>query len=657
MKDKIDKTYHWWPLRIFSIFNGQLRSSRENLHLLSAKPVQILHVSSRVKRQWSMAIMALLATMTSSCINEDVENYTVGQPTMLTRFIISVGNEHGASPYFTKQTAAVAQAQVTPVFRGMQDIVMIPFNIGSSSKITTSHSRLSFNLILPAAQSIPTAPADNAIASLNASSQSQVYQDVSIANGTNAFLCYGKATGEDNMANGSLDYTGLETGDPSDITFTPKAIYTPADPSTLTPPAEGTALAEYLTSIANTTGWSTGNVKFRLLQQSFQSQHAGSATNALATLQKLYDAISIEPSSTLRNAIIASMKIGDGADDKLHLDTNGKLEWNDGVSFKNYPASVGGTDLDLPDGAAYLWWDNIHNEFKNFSDGNVILDNVDNRPQGTDPETFALGTGVDLMHYATPAPLYYRANTKIKVSDETQLEHYQSTETWAEVLAHYDAGDGSVNPTTESVALQSSLEYAVGRMDFAVKASAATLPDKENEPTDASDLELTGVLINEQYAVDYEFNSIGTEAYIIYDNNINPADATTTPVTPITLETNREKTGNYILNHTLVLQSKMDENVDIYLEFKNNSDHDITTLTGLVPPGCKLYLAGTLTLTTGQHYVFEQDKVTTFIATISDLKNASNVVPSMEVGQPFAVQVAIKEWDEISTEDHDLYNW
>ena len=655
MKDKIDKTYHWWPLRIFSIFNGQLRSSRENLHLLSAKPVQILHVSSRVKRQWSMAIMALLAIMTTSCINEDVEDYNVGQPTMLARFIISVGNDQGGSPYRSKQTTAVTQAQTTPVFRGMQDIALIPFSISSGrTQVNSSDTRQYINITLPAVGSIPQAPANNAIASLNAKSQSQVYQDVTIAMGTNAFLCYGKATGEDNMANGSLEYTGLETGAPSDIIFTPKAIYTPADPSAPTP-AEATALADYLTTIANTTGWSTGNVKFRLLQQSFQSQHAGSATNALATLQKLYDAISVEPSSTLRDAIIASMKIGDGTDDKLHLNTNGKLEWNDGVSFKSYPASVGGTDLDLPDGAAYIWWDNVHSRFNITLNG--TYDNVDNRPQGTDPETFALGTGVDLMHYATPAPLYYRANTKIKVSDETQLEHYQSTETWTEVLDHYNAGDGSVSSTTKSVALQTPLEYAVGRMDFAVKATAETLPDKENEPTNASDLELTGVLINGQYAVDYEFNSIGTEKYIIYDNNINPADATTTPVTPITLETNREKTGNYILNHTLVLQSKEDENVDIYLEFKNNSDHDITTLTGLVPPGCKLYLSGSLTLTTGQHYVFEQDKVTTFIATISDLKNASNVVPSMEVGQPFSVQVAIKEWEEISTEDHDLYNW
>ena len=615
-----------------------------------------MRLFSKILNTTAAAMLAATPMLTSSCINEDVEDYNVGQPTMLARFIISVGNDQGGSPYRSKQTTDVAQAQTTPVFRGMQDIAMIPFNIGSSSKVTTSNTRHSLNVTLPMVGSTPSTPANNAIASLNASSQSQVYQNVDIVLGTNAFLCYGKATGEDNMANGSLDYAGLDTGDPSDITFTPKAIYTPADPSTLTPPAEGTALAEYLTSIANTTGWSTGNVKFRLLQQSFQSQHAGSAANVLATLQKLYDAIAIE-TGTLRDAIIASMKIGDGTDDKLHLNTNGKLEWNDGVSFKNYPASVGGTVLDLPDGAAYIWWDNIHNVFKILSDGNVILDNVDNRPQGTDPETFALGTGVDLMHYATPAPLYYRANTKIKVSDETQLEHYQSTETWAEVLDHYNAGDGSVSSTTKSVALQTPLEYAVGRMDFAVKASAATLPDKENEPTNASDLELTGVLINGQYAVDYEFNSIGTEKYIIYDNNINPADATTTPATPITLETNREKTDNYILNHTLVLQSKEDENVDIYLEFKNNSDHDITTLTGLVPPGCKLYLSGSLTLTTGQHYVFEQDKVTTFIATISDLKNASNVVPSMEVGQPFAVQVAIKEWDEISTEDHDLYNW
>ncbi|MBP5628618.1 MAG: 4'-phosphopantetheinyl transferase superfamily protein [Bacteroidaceae bacterium] len=37
-----------------SMFNGQLQSSRENLHLLSAKPVQILQASSRAKRQCSM---------------------------------------------------------------------------------------------------------------------------------------------------------------------------------------------------------------------------------------------------------------------------------------------------------------------------------------------------------------------------------------------------------------------------------------------------------------------------------------------------------------------------------------------------------------------------------------------------------------------------
>ena len=144
---------------------------------------------------------------------------------MLARFVISVGNDQGGSTIRTKQTTEVTQAQSTPVFRGMQDIAMIPFNI-SGTKVTASDARLSLNLTLPATGSIPQVTADNTINSLNATSNSQVYQDVSIALGTNAFLCYGKATGDDNAANGSLDCAGLENGDADDITFTPKAIYT-----------------------------------------------------------------------------------------------------------------------------------------------------------------------------------------------------------------------------------------------------------------------------------------------------------------------------------------------------------------------------------------------------------------------------------------------
>ena len=572
---------------------------------------------------------------------------------MLAKFIISVGNDQGGSTIRTKQTTEVTQAQSTPVFRGMQDIVMIPFNI-SGTKVTASDARLSLNLTLPATGSIPQVTADNTINSLNATSNSQVYQDVSIALGTNAFLCYGKATGDDNAANGRLDCAGLENGDPDDITFTPKAIYTPADPQAPTP-TEATDMVNYLTAIANTTGWVSGNIKMRLLRTQFLSQHAGSAPNVLATLQDLYDALMIEPSGTLRDAIIANMKIGTATDDVLHL-TNGKLEWNDGVSFKDYPASLG-----LPDGAAYIYWDDSSTQH-HFVPVYGTDDNIGN-------EMLSPSAEVDLMHYATPAPLYYRANTKIKVSDNFELEHYQdANNNWSAILNEYQSGN-TITPSTKSVALIEPLEYAVARMDVAVKAATATLTDKEDVETNASDLELTGVLIGGQYAVDFEFTPTGTAPYIIYDNNINPADATTTPVTPITLETNREKAAaDYIVNHTLVLPSKKDEKVNVYLEFKNNSDHDITTWdgtwdgtsgtrTGLVPPGCKLYLAGTIELGTGQEYVFVQDHVTTFTVTVSTLKNACNVVPSMDVGQPFTIQVAIKDWEEISTEAHDLYNW
>ena len=608
--------------------------------------------------------MVMTVVIASSCIYDDEEEtYQLGEPTMLARFVISVGADQGGSPYRTKQTTAVTQAQTTPIFRGMQDIVMIPFRLGSSATaITNTDTRIGYNLILPAARSIPTTPANNTIAALNATSQSQVYQDVSITLGTNAFLCYGKATGDDNAANGSLNYAGLDNGDAADITFTPKAIYTGDNT-----PAEATAIAEYLTSIANTSGWSeltNGNLK--KLRDRFLLQHAGSATNVLATRQKLYDAIVTE-TGTLRDAIISNMKIGDTANDVLHLTAGTTLAWNDNVTFKDYPASIGGTGLNLPDGAAYIAWSaGVNNKFITVIDGN--FDNVDNRPsQGTNPEIF--GTGVALNHYATPAPLYYRANTKINVDDDTHLDNTTvTTSNWTTILAQYEEQQGEVTPATRSVALINPLEYAVARLDAAllvdpptVDAGVSTLLDKDNVGTNAADLELTGVLVGGQYAVDFEFTPItasGTEKpYIIYDNTINPADATTTPVTPITLASNIGKTSNYIVNHTLVLPSKADDNVNIYFELRNNSDHDITTQTGLVPPGCKLYLPITAILESTDHYVFQQDKATTLNVTISNLKNACNVVPSMDVGLPFTVYVAVNTWQTISAENHPLYNW
>ena len=612
----------------------------------------------------TVAMIAAIPLLNSSCIYDDVEDYNVGQPTMLANFIISVGNDQAGSTIRTKQTTEVTQAQSTPYFRGMQDIVMIPFDI-SGIEVTDGDSRLGdYNIVLPMAGSRPPVSANNTINSLNTNSQSQVYQDVEITLGTNAFLCYGKATGEDNMANGSLVCTGLEAGTVSGISFSPRAIYTPAAPSAPTPD-EASDLAVYLTTIATTTDWdAVTHGKMKLLLDSFKELRAGSATNVLAVLQKLYDAI-YNDNTTLSNAIITNMKIGSGSTDKLHVVSGTTLAWNDNVTFKDYPASIGGTNLDLPDGAAYIaWTGGVNQSFTPIINGS--WDNVDNRPQGTNPETFAHSTGVDLMHYATPAPLYYRANTKIKASENSQLDKYDNTNTWNQILGYYTNGEEVTN-TTRSVALEDPMEYAIARLDAVIKTKedATTLKDNDNVDTNASDLELTGVLVNGQYPVDFEFAPIlptppeTPKPYIIYDKTIPPADATTNPITPITMASNIGKTSNYIVTHTLVLQSFEDEPVNIYFEFKNNSNHDIVTQTGVVPPGCKLYLPGTINPdpANNEHHVFEQDHVTTLIATISDLKNACNVVPAMDVVQSFTAQVAIKNWINISSEDHDLYNW
>ena len=112
----------------------------------------------------SIIIAVLSAIMMTSCIYEDDDSY-IGQETKLARFIISVGNEQGGTTRTTKQTTEVTQAQSTPVFRGMQDMVLIPFRI-SGDEVTTSSRRLAINITLPAIGSIPQVSANNTINSL-----------------------------------------------------------------------------------------------------------------------------------------------------------------------------------------------------------------------------------------------------------------------------------------------------------------------------------------------------------------------------------------------------------------------------------------------------------------------------------------------------------
>ena len=158
-----------------------------------------------------------------SCSNEEETIQYGNGEVVKTEFTIALnGNKVG-----TRQSQAIVQGQNTPVFRGIQDISLIPFHITGTS-VTATDSRLgSSNINLPVSSALPTITGANTIASLNGNTNSQLYKDVEIPLGTNAFLFYGEAShgsyGEKDR--GSVVAAGLANGNPSGISFKLQPIY------------------------------------------------------------------------------------------------------------------------------------------------------------------------------------------------------------------------------------------------------------------------------------------------------------------------------------------------------------------------------------------------------------------------------------------------
>ncbi len=604
----------------------------------------------------------------AGCSEEQQTTDSPATGSQLVELALAVGTSTGDGGTTTRMTEAIVQGQTSPVFRGIQDIVMIPFNISDADAVGSSHSPLAAKVELPA-MGIPTVTTANTISTLNSASNSQLYQGLTVPNTTNAFLFYGKATdatptgieslSDDEKAmkkkqlNGSFTITGLDAGAPSGIGFSPETFYG----SDAVAPAAATAMADYVTGICNTENWSAQgeNTTLGILYAKMTSLTVGSSPNVLAVLQNLYSKLLTLTELTgdlvtIKEKIIANMKIGSAATDVLTEGTNHALSWNPDYSstkFIDYPASLG-----LPDGAATLKWDGTNKKYNPVLDGSIdnigIVGNKDNLTQ------------VPLNRYAYPVPLYYYVNSKVMVSESTQSEYYNdNTSDWSAVLAQY-----TTNPVSEnvhSIALIKPVQYAVSRLDVilwgvnALDADAETLTDDVGETVQMSDLQLTGILVSGQKAVDFSFSPAGTDTYTLYDNTMNAT---------INLTTNRGKDGSsekpYSINHTLVLPTAEGEDVYLFFEFQNNSTKDISVKGGLVPPGCKLYLCGKIEgaeTINNPKQVFASDAATVIKGTVSTLENAYNVVPPRETGISIKLQVGVKDWVSKGTTDHPVYNW
>lgn len=394
-----------------------------------------------------------------------------------------------------------------------------------------------------------------------------------------------------------------------DITFSLKSIRETNDVE-----QDAQNLANYMTAIANTPGWSTtDDEQLKSLYLNFihadaqgSGLMAGSAAHVKAYVTELRKQLQTI-GGDLSNAIIA---IIDNETLKSCL--------NNG-----YPSAS--TSLGLPDGAAALRWTNGAFSVRTEA---TTLDNINS-----------------LTRYTYPAELWYFVDSPIRTSDQNVAKSTYQGRSWDDLITNNYKDGTRIGGNTQSVLVEQPLQYGVARLQMTLKRITASplkdAKDAEVHYYQAVKLPLTAVIIGAQHTVGFDFKPMGEQsdldARFIYDPIVG------TPAS----------NGDHTVN-TLVLQTYDGEKVPVVLEFENKTDEKFTGKDGVVYPNTKFYLIGMLDATnegSGVYWnrVFTQDHTTQVTFEVTSLANAYTCMPDLlsprlELG----VQVQTK-WVQSST--------
>ncbi len=535
-------------------------------------------------------ILSLLGMMMVSCSEgNDIVNETVPQVPQQCDILFSVGKPAGM-----RMASDVVTATTT---RGLRKLLVIPFQTEGATAVVGTD----MPLISTAKESDFTQVETNNTHYYSANSQ--------LMSGTNRMLAYGlaaKVSGKESEAqNGALETTLVGRMMPSNITFNLKSIC-----GTTTANEDAQALADYLTAIANTEGWSTTTDE---------------------TLHQLYlDFIKANPDGTgllagsaayVKEHVKKLKNQLDGRTDELSEAIKENIDDIESVTClqNQYPSSLG-----LPDGAAALRWTGtgMGNQFS-VRTTTTTLDNINN-----------------VSRFTYPAELWFYTNSGIKTSNtEVKSEDYVGR-TWNWLLTNKYTDNTFVNTYTKSVAVENQLQYAVALLQTNLKPIGETqvlFDAKSVQVANAktNTLPLTGIIIGNQHTVGFDFKpqlpKSDVDARIIYDKELT--------------------TGT---NNTLVLQSYDGEKVPVVLEFENKTDNAFTGRDGIVYPGTKFYLVAYLDPAgkgegdcAGR--VFTQDFTTEVTMEIKSLANAYSCIPDLlEPRLEIGVQV-VTQWIQSTT--------
>ena len=540
----------------------------------------------------------LLGMITISCSTSDdilgqLDDTTQPQATQVD-LLVNVGSRAQSTPQ------ALTRSHRAPTFSAMDLLVAIPFHT-NGAEVTASDN--------PLIDLVGANETTNRVVSHN----TYYVERCHLMTGTDRMLVYGKATKSsptNPAVDGELSALPDIRKNTADIQFSLTSIRESTEA-----PAEANALANYMTTIANTTGWSTTpNPTLKSYYLDFiriGSEGAGLMSGAAANIK----------------AFVAALRALLTGSDALSTAIKANIDANSSIASNTYPQSLG-----LPDGAAAIRWTGSQFEVKTTT---TQLDNING-----------------INRYTYPAELMFFVDSPIRTSaKEVAKEDYQTTDQlWSAFLNTHYNGPTAVNSDTKAVAVENPIQYGVGRLDLTLTTMSAPLMDAKDEVVpDATmtTMPLTGVIIGGQHTVGFNMKPQGEQTDIdgrfIYETTVDKTNYTTQGY----------KTS------TLVLQSYDNEKVPVILEFENNTGQAFTGKDGTVYAGARFYLIALIDPAgqgTGAYAnrVFTQDYITTMSMRVTSLAKAYTCMPDLlaprlEVG----VQVVTK-WIQATTTNVEL---
>lgn len=500
-----------------------------------------------------------------------------------------------------------------PTFTEMDSLVAIPYRTNGAN-VTANDDPL-IDLV--------GADEDNLAKEYETDKYNTYYVDrCHLMTGTDRMLVYGKAkpVSNEKKINGELSPLPTIRKKTADIQFSLSSIRESTEAH-----ADATALATYMTTIANTTGWSTTTdttlKSYYLDFIRMGSEGAGLMSGAAANIKAFVAALKVvleerkttasDDIKTIINAIIAN------------------IDDDDDIKGNTYPQS-----LNLPDGAAVIRWTGNKFEVRTTT---TTLDNING-----------------INRYTYPAELMFFVYSPIRTSAEevAKTTYQENTQTWDAFLDTYYNGSTAVNTNTKAVAVENPIQYGVAKLDLTLTGMNETLTDaKEETVTNANmtTMPLTGVIIGGQHTVGFNMKpqepQTDVDGRFIYETTVDDTNFTTEGY----------KTS------TLVLQSYDNEKVPVILEFENNTGNAFTGKDGTVYPGARFYLIALIDPAekkeVGKDYtnrVFTQDYTTTMSMSVTSLAKAYTCMPDLlaprlEIG----VQVVTK-WIQATTTTVEL---